>query len=64
MSAFRYMLFFYAAMVGVPVLLWLIAVLSPVSGTALLRLVLSLLAGIGSIIFGIVGFREVFVHGR
>lgn len=64
MSAFRYMMFFYAAMVGVPLLLWIISISYAVPGLEWLRVVLAALAGIGSIVFGVVGFKEVFVHGR
>lgn len=54
---------FYGAMAGVPILLWLVAMLSPFPQYHDLRFMLATLAGIGSIVFGVIGFREVFVHG-
>ncbi len=63
MSAFKMASLFYAAMAGVPVLLWLIAVTSPLQQLQLLREVLATLAGIGMLVFGIIGLREVFMHG-
>ncbi len=63
MSAFKMTSLFYAAMAGVPVLLWLIAVTSPLQQLQLLREVLATLAGIGMLVFGIIGLREVFMHG-
>ncbi len=64
MSGFRYMMFFYGAMIGMPLLLWLMSILSALDMLPEIRLVLGALIGIGSIIFGVVGIREVFVHGR
>ncbi len=63
MSAFKMASLFYAAMAGVPVLLWLIAVTSPLQQHQLLREVLATLAGIGMLVFGIIGLWEVFMHG-
>ncbi len=63
MKGFRLMMPFYVSMAGVPVLLWLIAALSPFPQLHTIRVALAVLAGIGSIIFGVIGYREVFVHG-
>jgi ABC-type phosphate transport system permease subunit len=60
---FRKMMVFYGAMAGVPVLLWLIAMSSPFPQLHMIRYVLGILVGIGSIIFGILGYREVFTRG-
>ena len=62
MSAFKMMFFFYGALALVPLMLWVIAVTSPYPQFHLLRVVLSVLSGIGAIVFGLIGFNEVF-HG-
>ena len=62
MKEYKKMMFFYGAMAGVPILLWLIAVMSPFPQLHLIRYVLGILAGIGSIVFGILGYREVFTR--
>ncbi len=62
-SAFyRGMMFFYGAMAGVPLLIWLVAMLSPFPQFFFIRAVLLALAGFGSIVFGVFGYMEVFVH--
>lgn len=63
MSGFWVMSLFYAAMAGVPILLWIISLLSPYPQYHDIKVILATLAGIGSIVFGVIGFREVFVHG-
>jgi hypothetical protein len=63
MSAFKLMALFYGALMLVPIMLWIIAVTSPYPQFSSLRFVLALLVGIGSIVFGVIGFKEVFVHG-
>jgi hypothetical protein len=63
MKGSQLMLFSYLTMIGVPILLWIISVTSPVPQTASLREALAVLVGIGSIVFGAVGMREVFLHG-
>jgi hypothetical protein len=63
MSAFKIMALFYGALMLVPIMLWIIAVTSPDPQFSGLRFVLALLVGIGSIVFGVIGFKEVFVHG-
>jgi hypothetical protein len=63
-SGFRYMMFFYGAMAGVPVLLWLLSVLSAIDTANIAKIFLGFLIAIGSIIFGVVGIKEVFVHGK
>ena len=63
-SAFyRGMMFFYGAMAGVPFLIWLVAMLSPFPQFFVIRIILLALAGFGSIVFGIFGYREVFIYG-
>lgn len=62
-KAFYVVSLFYAAMAGVPILLWLIAILSSTHSYQALRYALGILLGIGSIIFGVIGFRDVFLHG-
>jgi len=57
------MRFFYAAMIGVPLLMFLIAVLSFFTVFDPLKYVLGLLLGFGCIVMGALGFREVFMHG-
>ena len=62
-SAFyRGMMFFYGAMAGVPLLVWLVAMLSPFPQFFFIRTILLALAGLGSIVFGVFGYIEVFVH--
>ncbi len=64
MSAFKNgMMFFYGAMAGVPLLLWLVAMLSPYPQYHVVRLAFIALAAVGSIVFGIMGYKEVFSHG-
>ena len=61
-SAFKTMFFFYGAVVLVPFMLWVIAITSPYPQYHTLRVALAALSGIGAIIYGIIGFNEVF-HG-
>ncbi len=63
MKGSRMMLFEYATMMGVPLLLWLLAVSSGFGGTASLRQALALLIGLGSLVYGAVGLRAVYFHG-
>lgn len=63
MGAFKYMALFYAAMIGVPVLLMFMAFSSVFPQLDGIRYVLMVLIGLGSLAFGIVGFKEVFMHG-
>ena len=60
---FNLMLFFYGAMIGVPALLLLIAFTSPVPQLFALREISAALVGIGSIVYGVVSLKEVFLHG-
>ena len=57
----RYMIFLYAAMLGVPLLLY-IRIVSSIYGLAFLSSVLLAAAGAGLVIFGIIGFDEVYAH--
>lgn len=63
MKGFKMMAFFYAAIAGVPLLLLFIAFTSPLPQLHILRELFLALAGIGSIVYGIISFREVFIHG-
>ncbi|MDG7052248.1 MAG: hypothetical protein JRN19_07365 [Nitrososphaerota archaeon] len=54
----------YVTMIGVPVLLWVLAVTGPFMGLHFIRTALLGLTGIGAIIFGAVGINEVFIHGK
>ena len=64
MSGFNSMVFFYGALIVVPLMLWIIAITSQYNQFAELRVALAILAGIGSIIFGVIGFKEVFSHDK
>ena len=57
-------IFFYGAMTAIPALLFLIAVLSSFQALFWLRDIFAVLLGIGSIVFGVIGFWEVFLHGK
>ena len=69
MKEFKKMMFFYGAMAGMPVLLWLVAVLLLVTAffpsylIAVLIEAFTFLLGIAALTFGIVGFWEVFMNG-
>lgn len=54
----------YVTMIGVPLLLWVLAVTGPFVALHLIRDVLLGLMGIGAIVFGAVGINEVFIHGK
>jgi len=62
MRAGRIMLLNYLGMAGVPVLIWLIAVMSPIHQTLVAREVLAVLAALAAIAFGAVGVRDAYVH--
>ena len=59
----RKMAVFYAAMVGIPVLMLLILVLSYFSVFGAVKYALGILLGLACIAYGVLGFREVFMHG-
>jgi len=63
-SGFKIMMFFYGSMIGVPLLLWIVSILSALDIFLTVRIVLGILIAIGSIIFGAAGIREVFIHGN
>lgn len=63
MRASRIMFLSYVGMVGVPLLLWLIAVASPFHGTLTFREVLGVLVALGSIVFGVIGVRDAYIRG-
>ncbi len=62
-KAFRLMFFNYAAMMGVPVLMLLLAVLPLLGAPAVLRVIVLALIALGSLVYGAIGIREAFVHG-
>jgi hypothetical protein len=68
MKGFRLMAMFYGSMMAVPAMLWIISISYalpfPYLQMQLLRTVLAALVGIGSIIYGVIGFKEVFAHGK
>ncbi len=64
MKASFFMFFDYVAMMGVPVLLVLLALSSLVFPGGAFRTVLLILMAAGALIYGAIGIREAFVHGR
>ena len=63
MKASFFMFFNYLAMMGVPVLLVLLAISALVFPGSGIRTVLLILIA-GALVYGIIGIREAFVHGR
>jgi hypothetical protein len=64
MKASYFMFFNYLTMMGAPVLLVLLALNAALLRSAVVQTVLLVLIGAGCIVYGAVGIREVFVHGR
>ena len=64
MKASFFMFFDYVAMMGVPVLLVLLALSSLVISGSGFRTALLILMAAGALIYGAIGIREAFVHGR
>lgn len=64
MKASFFMFFNYLTMMGVPVLLVLLALDAAVIHSGALGIVLKILIGAGCLVYGAVGIREVFIHGR
>lgn len=64
MKASFFMVFDYLAMMGVPVLLILLAVFAIVLPDKGVQTVLLILIAAGAIVYGVIGIREAFVHGR
>ncbi len=62
MRASRYMLVFYASIIGVPLLLYLMLIADAL-GAQLVGRALLVLASLGLIAFGAMGFAEVWAHG-
>jgi hypothetical protein len=58
-----FMFFDYAAMMGVPVLLVLLALSSLVFPGGGIRTVLLILIAAGALVYGAIGIREAYVHG-
>jgi len=64
MKASYIMLFGYITMIGIPVLLILLSFLSPFPASASLRFALTILIGIGAIIYGVVAIRAIYLHSE
>ncbi len=69
-SGFKVMFFFYGAMIGVPILLVLLS-FSVFAGSFVnavilneIKAVLLLLVGIGSVVFGVIGIKQVYLHAK
>jgi hypothetical protein len=63
MKASFIMFFSYLTMMGVPVLLVLFALSALFLPDRRIQTVLLILIGAGVVVYGVVGIREVFVHG-
>ncbi len=61
MRASRFMVLLYASLIGVPILLYL-RLISTLYGAYLVSDILLALSAVGLIIFGAIGFMEVYVH--
>ncbi len=64
MRASFFMFFDYVAMMGVPVLLVVLAVSTLFIPRGAFQTVLLVLIAAGALVYGAVGIREAFVHGR
>jgi hypothetical protein len=64
MKASFFMFFDYLTMMGVPVLLVLLALDALAVHSRALQIVLRVLIGAGCLVYGAIGVREVFIHGR
>jgi hypothetical protein len=63
MKASYLMFFEYLGMIGVPVLLLLLAVAALAFPSPVVTRVLLILIGAGSVVYGAIGIREIYVHG-
>ncbi|MEM3671116.1 MAG: hypothetical protein QW767_05155 [Thermoprotei archaeon] len=63
MTTYRIMGLNYVAMIGIPVLLWLVVFMSFVHGTLVARDVLEVLIGLGALLFGSLGVKELYARG-
>jgi hypothetical protein len=57
------MFFGYLTMIGVPVLLLLLALSRALSPRGAAGNILLFIIGIGSIVYGVIGLREAYIHG-
>ncbi len=64
MKASFFMFFDYLTMMGVPVLLVLLALAALLGAGPGIRTVLLILIAAGTLVYGAIGIREVFVHRR
>ena len=64
MKASFFMFFDYLTMMGVPVLLVLLAVAALLGVRGSVQTILLVLIAAGAVVYGAIGIREVFIHGR
>jgi len=64
MKASFFMFFNYLTMMGVPVLLVLLAVCALFGVRGGVQAILLVLIAAGAVVYGAIGIREVFVHGK
>ncbi len=64
MKPWFFLLIDYVVIVGVPVLLVLLALSALVFPRGVVQTVLLILIAAGSVVFGAIGIRQAFVHGR
>ncbi|MEM0118292.1 MAG: hypothetical protein QXV32_07575 [Conexivisphaerales archaeon] len=62
MKAAYIMLFGYITMIGLPVLLIISSVLAPFSAAQTVRYIINFLIALGSIIYGAVAIRAIYLH--
>ena len=63
MKASFFMFFNYVATIGVPVLLVFLSLSTLISRAGGIRIALLILIAAGSLVYGVIGIREAFVHG-
>jgi len=63
MKASPFMFFDYLGMIGVPVLLVVLAVLSLFAVGGIVQTVFLVLIAAGCLAYGVIGLREAFLHG-
>lgn len=64
MKASFFMFFDYLSMMGVPVLLVLLAAAAAFGVRGSVQTILLVLIAAGAAVYGAIGIREVFIHGR
>ncbi len=63
MKASPFMFFNYLGMIGVPVLLVVLAVLTLLAVGGIVQTIFLLLIAAGCLLYGVIGLREAFIHG-